>query len=809
MPMLIMDDRSVNSLPAVYRGCSKAGTPMASRRSHGGISELWQLPLFLTSIGLFGYAAYLFIDPHAGPTIDQKIDVAKKLLKDERPEAAVGQLNNILTAEKLDHDHEGLVHLLLAEAVDDLQKLKHVDLKTYHQQIIEQTGLATGLGVKPSYEIERRLGENFEALGKPTTALEHYRKAMAMDPSHALRLQRKVIDLQLQQTDPSPAMASLETYLQSPGLADGEKAWALCNQAKLWVDQGEFVKARALLDRAVKMDNDPATLGQVNYYLGYCAYKLGDGAEAERNLRVARQQLKVDQPLDADAAYLLGKIFEERSDPQTAESFYREVLIGHPESPVALPSLMGRGMCRLDLGQQDPGLSDLHDMTRQLLEHPERGNCKPDAITSLGHAATLLSSSGNYRGAIEMLDCEQQLESNPPPAFFGRLSTVYEQRADQLTRLVDGANAAEKVRRAKEIRELLTKAGDASIAYSRALTLIDDKTYGDSLWRGIDLYDRAANLPSAVSALELFVAERPDDSLAPQALLRLGQAYQAMGLFDKAIAAFQRNQFRYPNSLAASKSAVPLAQAYIAKGPQFFAKAESVLKSVVENNPVLTPEAEEFKQALFELAQLYYHTDRFEDSIARLEELAARYPNDARLGQLLFLMADSYRKSAGLLDLKPAVANASQDQKGVAIDLAEAASARKERLAKAKAMYDRVVDLYRDTPPTTELDKLYNKLSHFYRADCVFDSGQYEEAIRLYDQAAFRYQDDPSSLAAYVQIVNAYYALGKPDEAKAANERAKWLLKRMPTDAFSNGNFEMPKEYWENQLKWSSESGIW
>ncbi len=782
---------------------------MASHRLHGGISELWQLPLFLLSIALFAYAAYLFIDPHAGPTIDQKIDVARQLLRDDRPEAAVTQLNSIITAEKMDHDHEGMVHLLLAKSVDDLQKLKHVNIKTYHEQIIEQTALATGLGIKPNCEIERRLGENYEALGRPKTALEHYRKAMELDPARTLSLQRKVIDLQLQQPDPAPAMLSLTKYLEAPGLAEGERAWALCNEARLLIDQGEFVKARVLLEHAGHMGEDLAVQGQVNYYSGYCSYKLGDKLEAERLLRVARQQLRVDQPLDADAAYLLGKIFEEKGDFKTAESFYRDVLLGHPEAPAALPALMGRGMCRLALGQQDAGLTDMHDLTQHLLDRPEKANCKPDAILNLGHAATLLSSTGNYRGAIEMLDCEQQLEANPPASFFGRLSSVYEHRADQLSQIVDGANAAEKVRRGKEIRDLLTKAGDAAIAYSRALTLIDDKTYGDSLWRGIDLYDRAANLPSAASALELFVAERPDDPLAPSALLRLGQAYQAMGLFDKAIAAFQRNQFRYANSLAASKSAVPLAQAYIAKGPASFAKAESVLKSVVENNPVLTPEAEEFKQALFELAQLYYHTGRYEDSIARLEELAARYPNDQRLGQLLFLMADSYRKSAGLLDLKPATASASPDTKGVAIDLAEAAAARKERLAKARAMYDRVVDLYRDAPPKTELDRLYNKLSHFYRADCVFDSGQYEEAIRLYDAAAFRYQDDPASLAAYVQIVNAYYALGKPDEAKAANERAKWLLKRMPSDAFNNGTFSMPKEYWENQLKWSSEAGIW
>src|SRR6202012_4479222 len=92
--------------------------------------------------------------------------------------------------------------------------------------------------------------------------------------------------------------------------------------------------------------------------------------------------------------------------------------------------------------------------------------------------------------------------------------------------------------------------------------------YGDALWKGVDLYDRASNVQRVINALELFVSGRPADELAPQATLRLGRAYQAAGLFDKAIATFQRAQFRYPKSLAATQSAVPLAQAYIAKGPE-------------------------------------------------------------------------------------------------------------------------------------------------------------------------------------------------------------------------------------------------
>jgi tetratricopeptide (TPR) repeat protein len=352
-----------------------------------------------------------------------------------------------------------------------------------------------------------------------------------------------------------------------------------------------------------------------------------------------------------------------------------------------------------------------------------------------------------------------------------------------------------------------TRAGDAYIAYSQKLTLNDDKGYGEAMWKGIDLYDRAAAVQYVISALELFVAERPEDPLAPDALLRLGRAYQAAGLFDKAIAAFQRNQFRYPQSLAASKSAVPLAQAYIAKGADSYTKAETVLLSVVDNNPLLDPSAEEFKQALFELAQLYYRTSRFEEAVSRLEEFTQRYPNDERLGQLLFLMADSYRKSASLLDAR--LASDTTPDAGKASDAAEAAAARKDRLNKAKSLFERVVELYRGHPPTKPVDQLYLKLAHFYRADCLYDLGDFADAIKLYDAAAFRYQDDPSALTAYIQIVNAYCSLGKIQDAKTANERAKWLLRRIPSEAFTDGSFTMPKEYWEQWLKWTSDAGMW
>ena len=74
----------------------------------------------------------------------------------------------------------------------------------------------------------------------------------------------------------------------------------------------------------------------------------------------------------------------------------------------------------------------------------------------------------------------------------------------------------------------------------------------------------------------------------------------------------------------------------------------------------------------------------------------------------------------------------------------------------------------------------------------------------------FKYQDDPRCVGAYVQIVNANLALGRTEQAKAANERAKWIVQRLPAGAFTDDSVGavMPREYWEKWLEWAGGEGI-
>jgi tetratricopeptide (TPR) repeat protein len=793
------------------------------------------MPLLVCSLALFGVAAWLFIDPKPGLSVDQKIDVARTYIAQLRPEAALEQLNRLLEKEKLEKDREAEIHLLLAEALELGQKQRKINIPENHRRIIEQTLMATEKGVKPTAAMNQRLAESYEALGRTTEALMYYRRAMMMNPAKALWVQRKIIDLQLAAEDPAGAAAALEEYLTRPELKDGERSWAMGEMAHIQVDRGDFAIALKTLEEALRLNVDPVDQGQISYWLGYCKYKLGDLAEAERYLRVAREQLKIQHPLDADAAYLLGKIAQDQKKVEEANSFYEAVLTSHSDSKVAVAAQLGRGVCRILQAKDDPGLTDLHDATNYINgREAVKRHYKVEALTAMKSASQALAERGNFQGALEVMAYEQSLVEDGtnkpqamPASFYARLGSIYERRAQQVEEnLPDSIAAAEKIKREQQIRDYRAKAGDALIAYSRALALSDDKGYAEALWKGVDLYDHAGDLQRMISALELFAAERPEDPLTPDSLLRLGKAYQAAGNFDKAISAYQRNQFRYPNTLAASKSAVPLAQAYVAKGPEYYAKAEAVLNGVVTNNPLVTPEASEFKQALFEMAQLYYRTNRYEEAVAKFEELTARYPKDERMGQLVFLMGDSYRKSAALLVVPTGNAKVATTQaSGGAIpaaavvkpaapavpapDPVAVAAAKRDRLENARKLFDRCVEIYRRSPPAGETDKLFCKLAYFYRADCVFDLGNFEESIKLYDNAAFRYQDDPSALAAYVQIVNAYCALGKTAEAKTANERAKWLLRRMPPEAFADGGFTMPKEYWDKWLQWTSAAGLW
>ncbi|MCL2641177.1 MAG: hypothetical protein FWD53_10060, partial [Phycisphaerales bacterium] len=72
----------------------------------------------------------------------------------------------------------------------------------------------------------------------------------------------------------------------------------------------------------------------------------------------------------------------------------------------------------------------------------------------------------------------------------------------------------------------------------------------------------------------------------------------------------------------------------------------------------------------------------------------------------------------------------------------------------------------------------------------------------LYDLAATRFAQDITAADAYIQIINAHAALNQPAEARAAAERAWWIIQRIPDEAFtqSRGPVPLTRKFYEEFL---------
>lgn len=418
---------------------------MASRPA--SFSQLWQMPLLLVSLGLFGYATYLLWDPKAGPTIDQRLDTAKALIGVERPEAAVEQLNNIVKLDKLTPAQKSRSHLLLAEAVEQYQDQKKILVPALQTRIVEQTRMALADNQPIDARGYRRVARAFELLGQTPEALDNYKRAAQLDPDRSLRLSRKIIELELQGSDTAAADAELKDYLKAPNLTDAERCWALGERAQVLTDQQQFSEARLMLDQAVKLAPTTLQEGEINYRAGYVSYNLGQYEDAERSLRIARELFRGRHPLDADACLLLGKIHQGRNQADMAESFYKTVVSDYPESKSLPLAKLGLAMCRAAKQDDATAVADLTNLAKQVDERPKLATIKDDVLGGIRQAAGWMASRGNAAGALDLMSAEQLLNPTPDAAFFGRLADAFDHRADQIEgSLADAAPAESTLR---------------------------------------------------------------------------------------------------------------------------------------------------------------------------------------------------------------------------------------------------------------------------------------------------------------------------------------------------------------------------
>lgn len=356
-------------------------------------------------------------------------------------------------------------------------------------------------------------------------------------------------------------------------------------------------------------------------------------------------------------------------------------------------------------------------------------------------------------------------------------------------------------------------------AHADAVVVRDNTAYTRSLFAAADCFDLAADRTSAKVAFSTYIeGAANDDPRRHEARFRLAQIFQSERDYSAAAEQYRRLAGRdiilvdgkptlgksaeSPRAGEWSdRSVVPLARCLLQDSdPENDEHARDLLNEVVDGRWV-TPKSDIFRDAVTELGELEYAQGKDYARAIALLRRAEGYDNHPRLSAVKYKLADANRLSAAEIaaELRQNMPQAQRIEKE---------KTREQRLRLAATKFQEVVDNLSHKRPeqTSSFDRVMLRNSMFYLGDCAFDLGtDYTAAIAAYDLAAQRYASEPSALVARTQIVAAYVAMGKWEEARRANELAKRHLKSLPEEALNDPDLPMQRRHWQRWFDATSE----
>ncbi|UCG16756.1 MAG: tetratricopeptide repeat protein [Phycisphaerales bacterium] len=784
------------------------------------IAGKWQIPaLFIACVFLLVSIAQIR-PPRDRLPFDQGVAELEALLRGGLYASAIEFGDRLLERGQEEKRHwreVGPVHLIIGRAIFLQAQREKRETPDVARRVIAELDVARRSGVPPTPDDHQVLGTVHEWLGQHDAAVEHYEAAIAGLSSPSLELRRRVLRLRAHHVaTPSQQLhALLDAFI-----ADAEARlpllhWAVELKVNLWLDESKSAEARACVEGLRPVFEPTGQREAFEYLLCLIDYRSGRFDDAEAKLRALRNRLRIREEVYALSGWLLGRVVLNDGSaqrPEEALSFFRDVVNAEVSLRHTAASQLGMAEALAELHRWPESLDQYRKVIRALPELEASPMLNADVVrSSVTVAGQRLRAEGQNGLALDFFEAAAALVD---PVNVERLSFYLELLGETRANLARSVQAEARsleeseetaLRREalhEEARRLLLSAGDAFVRLARINTL-NERLSSAAAWRAADLFDEGGARGRTIALLREFVRERPEDVLAPRAWVRLGQSLHSLGRFEEAIEAYRECYDRFRRTLQASQSLIPLADCYMQLGTDYVDQAETTLRRILEDWQLFTPEAYEFRVALFMLGDLLNREGRYEEAISTLEEALRRYADDERAVRGLYLLADSYRLSA--LALK-------EDLKDARL-LGERENMRKElqrRLLRASELFGELIGRYeaQDESQLSERNSLYLRHARLYQGDCLFELQQYGEALKIFERAAWIYKDSPSSLAAYVQIINCYVFLGQHEEGKAALRRAQYLVKTLPDTAFESAIVAESRAEWKQYFGWIETSGL-
>ena len=788
----------------------------ANPEARSGAGFQWQIPLMVLASGLLALAVLRLRPPEILPTFDDQLTQLRSLLTGGLHNLAVQDAGELLADPTLQADQTAVLHHLIAEATYRAEADRRNHNADNAQGILRSLSLAEKNGWVMTGEDWRISGAAWEWLGRTERAMEDYRRAIESSVADSLPLKQHIVKLELARGDlaPDELLALVDDLIASAKDNPDAYVRAVRMKIELLSDQERYEDAEAVIASAAAAIENSREERQLEYCSAWLLFRQDRFEDAERALRALRSRLERTDEVYAQSGWLLGELSLVSDRPNEALSFYRDILGAFPSGVYRAASLLGAAESQAHLEEHKRSAALFEtliatfpiEFDSDLIDE----NRVRSSLTSLYES---LRNRGAARESLIFIELAEQITREAPPAiraaYLERLAWAQVAAAESFEEEVEGNEIPADERELNDSEEadepthdeLMRGYFSAAAKSFQALAAVvqrEEERSTEALWMAADYSDRAGETRQTIGVLSEFVRTRVSSSRLPLALLRLGQSYQSVQEYPPAIEAYSRNLTEFPRTPPAIGSVVPLAECYLALGDEHFERAEQVLIALLhqsgDESATVTPDAQEYRQALFLLGEMYVRAEEHEKAIQSLEEAMARYPDAPESGVARFLLADSYRRSSEVVRTE--------------LDRAEAAAYRQRleseitrRLTRAHDLFAQAVqDASKNDGAAEGLRPDYARLALFYQADCLFDLGRYAQALPLYEEAAWRYHDDPASLSAYVQVLNSYQRMGRSEDAWTALQRAKQLVHRIPEERFTLLSAGMTRNKWEKYL---------
>jgi tetratricopeptide (TPR) repeat protein len=780
----------------------------------GMLADQWQIPLLAVGVLVFSSGVYRMAEGHRVLTFDQRIDAVRTLRATGAHARASAYVLDLLRDRETTHDQKAELHRQLAATIFAAEApLRRHDVRNV-ESVIDHYRRAIGGGTELDGRDWVQLGDAYGWAARTADAVGAYERALASSLKRPDRVRTKLLRIQLRDgAAPTPdTLEQVDLLLADAGAAPDDYVWALEIKIGDLLGRGDMGAAMGLLTTARSRLAATEALLPVDYLEARCLIEAGMLTEAAAVLSELRERWTVQDDLWARSGWLLGQIQQSDDRPLAAMTYYDEVVRSFPAGPIFNLCRVGRAQCLAALGMTDRSLDEYEELIRQLRDKPAAGGVDRQVIrTDLGLMAESLRHAGQWRAALRAMQIVYCLIDNDESALGARtlsdMASVMTRLANDL--LNDDAAGPEAIARSKAIN---AEAADTHLKLAD-LAVLDDQSASSALEAAADAYEAAGDIRRVIQTLRRLVTEHQEPVVRAHGLFRLGQAHQSQREFEDAIACYDEILDRYPRVPDAVASMVPLANCLLRVGDEEAARGERLLIDIVEDrgpDPLFTPQAQEYRDALIRLGEYYYGAsenqivDHLERAISRIEDVIVLYPDDPGHARHLFLLADSYRRSADRL---------ADGAAGLVSPLArdQALAESRVRWRRGAERFDQVVRRLasRDAAELDALEQAQLRAAYLYRGDCLFDLREYDAALSAYHEVAWRYENEAEAVTASVQIIHCQQRLGRMSDARATLARMRWILEKIPSAAFDASRGMSTKAYWTQWVDRLERTGVY